>query len=249
MRAEVTSARRIVVKVGSSSLTTAAGGIDPTRVSALVDALAAARARGTEVVLVSSGAIAAGLAPLGLKRRPARPRGPAGGRIGGPGPARAPLHRRPRPTRAGRRTGAADPRRRHPPLALPQRLPDVREAARARRAAHRQRERHGGHHRDPVRRQRPARGAGRPPGPRRPAAPALRRRRPVRRPAGRAGQHAAVRRGLAGRPRRRTDRPDRRRRGRDRRHADQGRGGPDRDRRRDPGGAHLRRARRRGARR
>ena len=70
MRAEVTSARRIVVKVGSSSLTTAAGGIDPTRVSALVDALTAARARGTEVVLVSSGAIAAGLAPLGLTRRP-----------------------------------------------------------------------------------------------------------------------------------------------------------------------------------
>ncbi|MBJ7530594.1 MAG: glutamate 5-kinase, partial [Nocardioides sp.] len=64
------AARRIVVKVGSSSLTTAAGGIDPERVRALVDALAAARARGAEVVLVSSGAIAAGLAPLGLARRP-----------------------------------------------------------------------------------------------------------------------------------------------------------------------------------
>ena len=63
-------ARRVVVKVGSSSLTTAEGGIDPDRVSALVDTLAAARARGAEVVLVSSGAIAAGLAPLGLKRRP-----------------------------------------------------------------------------------------------------------------------------------------------------------------------------------
>jgi len=70
MRSEVTAARRVVVKVGSSSLTTAAGGIDPERVSALVDVLATARRRGTEVVLVSSGAIAAGLAPLGLKRRP-----------------------------------------------------------------------------------------------------------------------------------------------------------------------------------
>ena len=70
MRTEVTEARRIVVKVGSSSLTTADGGIDPARVSALVDVLAAVRARGTEVVLVSSGAIAAGLTPLGLKRRP-----------------------------------------------------------------------------------------------------------------------------------------------------------------------------------
>jgi glutamate 5-kinase len=69
-RAGVAAARRVVVKVGSSSLTTAGGGIDPSRVSALADALASARARGSEVVLVSSGAIAAGLAPLSLPRRP-----------------------------------------------------------------------------------------------------------------------------------------------------------------------------------
>ncbi|HEX6872690.1 MAG TPA: glutamate 5-kinase [Micromonosporaceae bacterium] len=66
----LTSARRVVVKVGSSSLTTAAGGLDPNRVDRLVDALAGHAAGGTEVVLVSSGAIAAGLAPLGLKLRP-----------------------------------------------------------------------------------------------------------------------------------------------------------------------------------
>ncbi|GAA4803594.1 glutamate 5-kinase [Nocardioides caeni] len=70
LRATVTAARRVVVKVGSSSLTTAEGGIDPARISHLVDVLADARTRGVEVVLVSSGAIAAGLAPLGLKRRP-----------------------------------------------------------------------------------------------------------------------------------------------------------------------------------
>ena len=69
-RASVHDASRVVVKVGSSSLTTAAGGIDPDRVRRLVDVLAATRARGVEVVLVSSGAIAAGLAPLGLARRP-----------------------------------------------------------------------------------------------------------------------------------------------------------------------------------
>src|SRR4051812_47708401 len=69
-RDQVTAARRVVVKVGSSSLTTAAGGIDPGRVRRLVDVLAATRAGDTEVVLVSSGAIAAGLAPLGLARRP-----------------------------------------------------------------------------------------------------------------------------------------------------------------------------------
>ncbi|MGL5827383.1 MAG: glutamate 5-kinase [Nocardioides sp.] len=64
------SARRIVVKVGSSSLTTAAGGLDTARVRHLVDALATSRIRGAEIVLVSSGAIAAGLAPLGMPRRP-----------------------------------------------------------------------------------------------------------------------------------------------------------------------------------
>jgi glutamate 5-kinase len=69
-REAVGQAARVVVKVGSSSLTTAAGGIDPDRVRALVDALAGVRARGAEVVLVSSGAIAAGLAPLALPRRP-----------------------------------------------------------------------------------------------------------------------------------------------------------------------------------
>jgi glutamate 5-kinase len=66
----VGQARRVVVKVGSSSLTTAAGGIDPSRIRQLVDVLASVRARGAEVVLVSSGAIAAGLAPLGLTKRP-----------------------------------------------------------------------------------------------------------------------------------------------------------------------------------
>ena len=69
-RADVAAATRVVVKVGSSSLTTAEGGIDPARVRSLVDTLGALRARDAEVVLVSSGAIAAGLTPLGLVRRP-----------------------------------------------------------------------------------------------------------------------------------------------------------------------------------
>jgi glutamate 5-kinase len=66
----LTTARRIVVKVGSSSLTTREGGLDADRLGALVDAVAERRLAGCEVVLVSSGAIAAGLAPLGLARRP-----------------------------------------------------------------------------------------------------------------------------------------------------------------------------------
>jgi len=61
---------RIVVKVGSSSLSTVHGGLDLDRLDLLVEALAGARRRGDEVVLVSSGAIATGLAPLGLSTRP-----------------------------------------------------------------------------------------------------------------------------------------------------------------------------------
>ncbi len=70
LRAPVAAATRMVVKVGSSSLTTPEGGLDPQRIEALVDALAAVRRAGREVVLVSSGAIAAGLAPLALRSRP-----------------------------------------------------------------------------------------------------------------------------------------------------------------------------------
>ncbi|RJL34696.1 glutamate 5-kinase [Bailinhaonella thermotolerans] len=63
-------AGRVVVKVGSSSLTTPQGTIDGDRVDALVDVLARRRLAGAQVVLVSSGAIAAGLGPLGLTARP-----------------------------------------------------------------------------------------------------------------------------------------------------------------------------------
>ena len=69
-RPGIAGARRVVVKVGSSSLTTLPGGLDAERLSALVDVLGAVRAGGREVVLVSSGAIAAGLAPLGVTGRP-----------------------------------------------------------------------------------------------------------------------------------------------------------------------------------
>jgi glutamate 5-kinase len=64
------TAGRVVVKVGSSSLTSVAGGISEDALLSLVDVLAARRNTGTELILVSSGAIAAGLAPLGLGRRP-----------------------------------------------------------------------------------------------------------------------------------------------------------------------------------
>src|SRR4051794_25133544 len=69
-RTSVSGAQRVVVKVGSSSLTTAEGGIDPERVRLLVDSLAGVRRRGADLVLVSSGEIAAGPPPLAFKSRP-----------------------------------------------------------------------------------------------------------------------------------------------------------------------------------
>ena len=70
LRPAIAAATRVVVKVGSSSLTTAAGEIADDRIAALAAALAARHGAGTQVVLVSSGAIASGLVPLGLTRRP-----------------------------------------------------------------------------------------------------------------------------------------------------------------------------------
>ncbi|OZB47962.1 MAG: glutamate 5-kinase [Cellulomonas sp. 14-74-6] len=69
-RAQLPAAHRIVVKVGSSSLTDGTGHLEPERLRALVDALAARLGAGGQVVLVSSGAIAAGMGPLGLVARP-----------------------------------------------------------------------------------------------------------------------------------------------------------------------------------
>ena len=65
-RAEIPQARRIVVKVGSSSIS----GDNAGQIGPLVDALASAHGRGAEVVLVSSGAIATGMPYLRLDARP-----------------------------------------------------------------------------------------------------------------------------------------------------------------------------------
>ena len=71
MRDRVSAAHRIVIKIGSSSLTGKSGGqLNPTAVDALVDVVAGLKKSGKEVLVVSSGAIAAGLAPLGLATRP-----------------------------------------------------------------------------------------------------------------------------------------------------------------------------------
>ena len=70
VREDIATARRVVVKIGSSSLTTRSGAIDDTRITELVGALADRASDGGHLLVVSSGAIAAGMAPLRLTRRP-----------------------------------------------------------------------------------------------------------------------------------------------------------------------------------
>lgn len=65
-RSELAHAKRVVVKVGSSSIS----GANEGKIEHLVDALAAAHGRGVEVILVSSGAIATGLPLLNLDVKP-----------------------------------------------------------------------------------------------------------------------------------------------------------------------------------
>ncbi|KAA9025764.1 glutamate 5-kinase [Niallia endozanthoxylica] len=62
--------KRIVVKIGSSSLTNSKGEIDQEKFSDHVEAVAALREQGHEVLLVSSGAVAAGFSRLGYPSRP-----------------------------------------------------------------------------------------------------------------------------------------------------------------------------------
>ncbi len=70
VRDDVAAAARTVVKIGSSSLTTKNGAIDEARITALVAAIAGRVNGGHQVLLVSSGAIATGMTPLGLAKRP-----------------------------------------------------------------------------------------------------------------------------------------------------------------------------------
>jgi glutamate 5-kinase len=70
IRSDVALSPRTVVKIGSSSLTRRDGSVDDTRIESLAAAIAARVGAGHQVVLVSSGAIATGMAPLGLRKRP-----------------------------------------------------------------------------------------------------------------------------------------------------------------------------------
>ncbi|OBA04013.1 glutamate 5-kinase [Bacillus subtilis] len=65
-----TNMKRVVVKIGSSSLTSLHGEISIRKLEALVDQVVKLKDAGYEVILVSSGAVAAGYRKLGFIRRP-----------------------------------------------------------------------------------------------------------------------------------------------------------------------------------
>ncbi|UOE96028.1 glutamate 5-kinase [Alkalihalobacillus sp. LMS39] len=62
--------QRIVVKIGSSSLTTGTGKLSKEKVTEHVAAIAALKRAGHDVILISSGAVAAGFSDLGYPSRP-----------------------------------------------------------------------------------------------------------------------------------------------------------------------------------
>lgn len=70
VRRSVAQAQTMVVKVGSSSLTRSSGHLDAAKLEALVASVAANVLSGARIVMVSSGAIAAGFGPLGFAERP-----------------------------------------------------------------------------------------------------------------------------------------------------------------------------------
>lgn len=70
LRRHISEAKRIVVKIGSSSLTGPDHTVDPLRIDSLVNAMQRRLGKGSEIIVVSSGAVAAGMGPLGLKARP-----------------------------------------------------------------------------------------------------------------------------------------------------------------------------------
>lgn len=62
--------RRVVLKIGSSSLNHAQGGLDEQAIEEIVSVIAALKQSGVECVIVSSGAVAAGMGQLRLQARP-----------------------------------------------------------------------------------------------------------------------------------------------------------------------------------
>jgi glutamate 5-kinase len=72
-RTLITKARRPVIKIGSAVLTGAGGGLDQKRIEQLAGDISSIMEEDRKLIVVSSGAIAAGLAKLGLKKTKGMP--------------------------------------------------------------------------------------------------------------------------------------------------------------------------------
>ena len=149
----LTHAKRIVVKVGTSSLTGPKGRLDLPAVRRLCGQITAVMARGVKVTLVSSGAIGAGIGELDLPERPKDlPTLQAVAAVG-----QGQLMRVFHDEMAGRGVKVAQVllsrERLREPLALPEHPQHAVGPARVRRPADPQRERRRRRRRDPLRRQ------------------------------------------------------------------------------------------------
>jgi len=69
-RERIPHTRRWVVKIGSALLTRDGAGLDREVLDTWVEQMAARRSQGQDLVLVSSGAVAQGMARMGWRRRP-----------------------------------------------------------------------------------------------------------------------------------------------------------------------------------
>lgn len=70
LREQIAGAKKIVVKLGTSSLVDSNSAVSQEKIDRIVDAIEARTDRGGDVIVVSSGAVAAGMTPLGLPTRP-----------------------------------------------------------------------------------------------------------------------------------------------------------------------------------
>ncbi|HEY8932589.1 MAG TPA: glutamate 5-kinase, partial [Rariglobus sp.] len=68
---KTTAPKRVVIKLGTGVLTSGIGQLNTERIAALAAGVAGLRAVGTEVIVVSSGAVGLGMGRLGLKKKPA----------------------------------------------------------------------------------------------------------------------------------------------------------------------------------
>ena len=65
-----TRLKRVVIKLGTGVLTSGIGQLNTARIADVCEQIATLRAQGTEVIVVSSGAVGLGMGRLGLKKRP-----------------------------------------------------------------------------------------------------------------------------------------------------------------------------------